>query len=111
MKAILFILLAFGPFLIFAVRGLMDRSKAEEITLKGVEVFIHWFISLIILTFLIKLVGLSLTTAVVAVILHHIVWVLVAYYGEERSWKFIKDVTRKLFNMVGKKSAQSANKS
>lgn len=96
MKAILFILLAFGPFLIFAVRGLLNRSQAEEITIKGVEVFFHWFISLILLTFLVKLLGLTLTVSVVVVIIHHLVWVLVAYYGEERSWKFVKDVLRKI---------------
>jgi len=96
MKALLFIILAFGPFFIFAVRGLLNRSQAEEITVKGVEVFIHWFISLILLTFLVKILGLALTASVVVVIIHHLVWVLVAYYGEERSWKFVKDVTRKI---------------
>lgn len=107
MKALLFILLAFGPFLIFAVRGLVNRSKAEEITVKGVEVFFHWFISLMILTALVKLFGLSLTTAVVVVVLHHIAWVLVAYYGEERSWQFIKSMMRKV--MRKDKTAGSAS--
>ena len=96
MKAILFILLAFGPFIIFIVRGLLNRSEAEAITVKGVEVFFHWFISLLILTFLIRFVGLGLVVSVIAVILHHIVWVLVAYYGEERSWKFVKETWAKV---------------
>lgn len=97
MKAIVFILLAFGPFLIFAVRGLLQRNKAEEITLKGVQVFFHWFISLILLTTLVKVLGLSLTLSVVLVVLHHLVWVLVAYYGEERSWRFIKRLLKGRF--------------
>lgn len=108
MKAILFILLAFGPFLIFAVRGLLNRNQAEEITLKGVEVFIHWFISLILLTFMVKLLGLGLTSSVVVVIIHHLVWVLVAYYGEERSWQFVKNVTRKIMR---KDAVQGVGKS
>jgi len=109
MKAILFILLAFGPFLIFFVRGLLNRSKAEEITVKGVEVFFHWFISLILLTFLVKILSLGLSTTVVVVVIHHLIWVLVAYYGEERSWKFVKDVLGKLRRKDG--PAQDAGKS
>ncbi len=96
MKAFLFILLVFGPFLIFAVRGLLNRNQAEEITVKGVEVFFHWFISLCILTFLVKILGMSVTPAVVMVILHHIAWILIAYYGEERSWIFVKETWARL---------------
>jgi hypothetical protein len=96
MSRLLFILLAFGPFFIFMFRGLLQAHRREELTLEGVQVFFHWFISLILLTLLIKLVGMSLGWAVAVVVVHHLIWVLVAYYGRETSWRFVKDKSARL---------------
>ncbi len=103
MARLLFICLAFGPFFIFLIRGLFQAHRREELTLEGVQVFFHWFISLIVLTLLIKIVGLSLGWAVAAVVLHHMAWVLVAYHGRKKSWEFLKSTGAKARSRIGKK--------
>lgn len=96
MSGLLFILLAFGPFFIFLFRGLLQAHRREELTLEGVQIFFHWFISLILLTLLIRILGMPMGWAVAVVVLHHLIWVLVAYHGREKSWHFVKDSSAKL---------------
>lgn len=91
MQVFIGILLIFGPFFVFAAKGLFGGEDAEELTVEGVRLFFRWLISLVALTFVIKSVGLPIWFTVVVVVLHHLTWSVVAYVGRETSWKYVTE--------------------